>query len=121
MKFFYSIVFTILLIFNVKVSHAEDAVMIIRFNKESVDYQSQLQQIITAAKDAKPDVFFDIVTIVPESGRMRKDRENKDKSNIYSNQVVEVMRRSNVLSDNIRLSFQGSKIVKDSEIHIYAR
>jgi hypothetical protein len=121
MKFFYSSIFAILLAVNVQVSHAEDAVMIIRFNKQSVDYKKQLEQIVSVAMEAKPDVFFDIVTIVPETGSMRKDRENKDKSSLYSNQVVEIMRKAKVIPDNIRLSFQNSKIVKDSEIHIFAR
>jgi hypothetical protein len=121
MKFFYSSIFAILLAVNVQVAHAEDAVMIIRFNKQSVDYKNQLEQVVSASMGAKPDVFFDIVTIVPETGSMRKDRENKDNSSLYSNQVIEIMRKAKVIPDNIRLSFQNSKIVKDSEIHIFAR
>lgn len=121
MNFVYSSLFAILLAVNIQVAHAEDAVMVIRFNKQSVDYKNQLEQVVVAAMGAKPDVFFDIVTIVPETGSMRKDRESKDKSSLYSNQVVETMRKSKVAPDNIRLTFQNSTIVKDSEIHIFAR
>lgn len=121
MKLFYSAIFTILLIFSSYESKAEDAVMIIRFNKEIVNYKKPLQKVIGSTLSAKSDAFFDIVSIVPETDSSRINRKNKTQSVFYSNKVVDVLRDSGIGPDNIRITFQNSDLVRDSEVHIFVR
>jgi len=121
MKLFYSAIFTILLIFSSVESKAEDAVMIIRFNKEMVNYKKPLQKVIGSTLNVKSDAFFDIVSIVPETNSSRVNRRNKTQSAFYSNNVVDVLRESGIGPDNIRITFQDSDLVKNSEVHIFVR
>ncbi|PIR37120.1 MAG: hypothetical protein COV35_11025 [Alphaproteobacteria bacterium CG11_big_fil_rev_8_21_14_0_20_39_49] len=121
MKIFRSIVFSTMLLFCSSFAGAEDAAMIIRFNKEVVGYEKPLEKVVDAALDAKPDVFFDIVAIVPQTDSARDNRAYKAQSVAYSNDVVDVLRRTGIAPDKIRITFQDSELVDSGEVHIFVR
>ena len=121
MKFIYTIVFSSLLLFCSTLANAQDAVMIIRFNKDVVGYEQPLEKVVDAALDAKASVFFDIVAIVPKTDSARMNRTYKSQTATYSNDVIDVLRHSGIAPDKIRITFQDSTLVDDSEVHIFVR
>jgi hypothetical protein len=121
MKFIRTVAFMLLLSITSTLANAEEAVMIIRFNKDIVSYEKPLEKVIDASLDAKSDAFFDIVSIVPQGDSYRETRSYKSESIAYSNSIIDVMRESGIGPDNIRLTFQNSKLVDNSEVHIFVR
>lgn len=121
MKFLHVITSFFVLLICSSGAFAQDAVMIIRFNKKVVSYEKPLEKVVDAATNVKRDAFFDIVSVVPQTASERQNRSNKSTSIAYSNNVVDVLRKSGVGPDNIRITFQNSDLVNNSEVHIFVR
>ena len=121
MKFIYYAVFSFVLLFCSTMANAQDAVMIIRFNKKVVSYQQQLEKVVDATLDAKANAFFDVVAVVPQTPSERNNRAFKAQSVAYSNNVVDVLRYSGIGPDNIRVTFQNSDLIDNGEVHIFVR
>ncbi len=99
----------------------ETPLMVIRFNQEIVEYEKSLEKAANAAIAIKPATFFDIVSIVPETGDRKSDKKFKNNSNYFSDQIAEKIKSLGVTEDKIRISSQSSKLIKANEVQIFVR
>lgn len=96
-------------------------VMIIRFNQEFIDYSSQLRKVAKSAIAAKPSVLFDIVSVIPQTGKNGEDKKTKERSEFLTKQVIENLQSNGAQADQIRTTFQNSSIAESGEVHIFVR
>jgi hypothetical protein len=103
-------------------SENKDApVMIIRFNQELVAYQKSLQKVVTSAMEVKPNVLFDVVSVVPAGSNNKVSKKTQEAADFTTKQVLETLQAKGVKLENIRTTFQNSTIVQDGEVHIFLR
>jgi hypothetical protein len=110
----------ILLVANIAFA-AQKPVMVIRFNQSVVSYENHLNKITSKALEIKPDVFFDVVTVVPQTNNNRKDEEIKQQAEELTKTVLEKIAQNGVDGNNIRITYQDSPSAANNEIHIFVR
>lgn len=118
-----AILAVILAALNISSAFAADdkPLMIIRFNKDIVDYEKSLDKVVASALDAKASTFFDVVSIVPETENSKQNKIMTKDSEYLTGQVAENLKLSGVDEKNIRVTYQNSKLVKNNEVHIFVR
>ncbi len=99
----------------------EKPVMIIRFNEEFVNYEQPLRKVIDSALSVKPSVFFDIVSIVPDTGSNKQNKQLRKESEYLTGQVVANLTSNGIAEDKVRVTYQTSTALKDNEVQIFAR
>lgn len=92
-------------------------VMILRFNQRNVHYEKHLASIIRRAQQIKPDVQFDVVSILPSGGE-RSFWQKKTTARVK--QLTESFARNGVSGDRIHTSQKIAPVSSD-EIHIFVR
>ena len=120
-KIYFTLITGMMLFVSVQNSWAEKPVMIIRFNQAIVEYEKPLAKVVQAAIDKKPSVFFDIVAIVSEKDGKRNNKKQKEHIEYLTNKLVDNIKYSGVETDNIRVNYQNSDIIGESEVHIFVR
>jgi hypothetical protein len=120
-KIYFTIIATIMLAVSIQNSWADTPVMIIRFNQNIVEYERPLAKVVKAAIDKKPEVFFDVVSLVPKSDSKNNNQEIKDHVEYLTNKVVEKIKYSGVEQNNVRVTYQNSDVISESEVHIFVR
>lgn len=88
-----------------------------KFNNDSVDYRSGLNNAIKSGLNAKPDMMFDIVAVTPVNGNS-KDRAN---ARNHATEVFEAVVKQGVDPENVSLSAKSSASAESSEVHIYIK
>ena len=92
-------------------------VMVLRFNQRNVHYEKHLASIIRRAQQIKPDVKFDLVSILPATG----DRDFwQRKSTAQVNQLMRSFANNGIAAQRIETS-QKMAAVSTDEIHIFVR
>lgn len=98
------------------------AAMVIRFDhKAPVNYERSLQKIIQAATRVKPETFFDIVSVVPRTGKTSNDQSYNNWAHNNTNTLIDKIKAYGINKDNIRVTYQPSGNTSLNEVHIFVR
>lgn len=102
-----------------QVSYTNTPLLVIRFNQPRVMYQQPLYTSVKQAFAAKPNVMFNLVSLVPVTA----DKENNAKlaSLASSNvgMVVNDMIQMGIPQNRIRVSNQSQDGLESHEIHMF--
>ena len=119
---------TILVIFMMVCSNSayssEKPIMIVRFNKDRVDFTSALSSVVEMAVQKKTNVFFDIVSLSPiirKSKAFNRLKEFNNESKRKIGKIESQLISLGISQDKIRTSYQKSPNLKYQEVHIFVR
>ncbi len=97
-------------------AYAEEPVMIIRFNQESVSYEKQLYNVVKHATEIKPDVVFIANSINPRGANSSSQIKAGNRAQDFVNQLQTM----GLARNQVHLS-QTEGNLEFQEIHLYAR
>ena len=102
-------------------SAEESPLMVVRFNQDYVSYDRQLEKAVNMAVNTKDSVFFDVVSIIPETNDNKQNKLLKKTAEYRADQMVENIQGAGIAPEKIRLTYQNSKLAKNNEVHIFVR
>lgn len=100
-------------------SHMDTPLVIVRFNQTRVYYQRPLYNAVSRALQAYPDVVFDIVSVVPVTGRSKTDEKWQAEAQGNTNAFVQEMQQMGVPANRIRVTYKESQAVESNEVHLF--
>ena len=100
---------------------ARKPLVIIRFDRPSVDYDKPLYTAISQALSRYPSAKFDLVTVSPSDNNPSKAAVAKNEANKNGEAVLNSLTKMGLPAERIDLSSQDSKDVLNSEVRIYLR
>lgn len=100
---------------------ADEPLVIIRLNNDMVEYEEPLDRAIKMARHIKPDVFFDIVSIAPETTNKNSNKKLSEEVRFHAEKITNQLQQRGVADEMIRTSFQQNKFIKSNEIQIFVQ
>lgn len=102
-----------------QVSHYDTPLMVVRFNQPNLYYQQQLYNVVSRALQAKPDVMFNIVSLVPETqDAALNQRIGTDARNSTGGFIANLVQMG-VPQNRIRVSYQPGYNIESNEVHLF--
>ncbi|MCH2546127.1 MAG: hypothetical protein MK052_00755 [Alphaproteobacteria bacterium] len=101
------------------VSYKDTPLMVVRFNQERVYYQQQLYNAVSRALEAKPDVQFSIISLVPETQDRSYNRRMQDEARHNTGLFVANMVKMGFPKNRIRIAYQIGPSIESNEVHMF--
>lgn len=101
-------------------SHTDTPLLVVRFNQERVYYQQPLYNAVASALQAKPDVLFNIVAVVPQTGNSSADERLEKETQVRTGTLVGDMVKMGVPQSRLHVSYQKSPAASP-EVHIFVQ
>ena len=95
--------------------------VVVRFNNDSVQYETPVKQMVKSALEIKSGAFFDVVTIVPETGNSSKDKALKKEAKEKTDKIVDLIKDSGARFGKVRTTYQQSWLASDVEVDIFVQ
>ena len=100
----------------------EKAAMVIRFDRTvPVTYERSLQKVVQASKQLKPETFFDIISVVPQTGNTSADAATTNWATENAAKITQQIMSYGISQDRIRVAYQPDKSTALNEVHIFVR
>ena len=100
---------------------ADQALVVIRFDRPSVQFEQPLYNAISAALDRRPQAVFDLVAVASAQGAPASVALNVSRAKQNADEVVRVLADMGLPADRLRLSSTTSPDVAANEVRIYVR
>lgn len=97
---------------------AREPLVVIRFDRATVDYQAVLADAVQAALERRPNAAFDIVAVAPGGGNAAA---NAAKARQYAEEVLRTLLNLGLPADRMTLSATASPNAQVNEVHVYVR
>lgn len=94
--------------------------MVVRFNQPRLNYQQSLYNTLTRALQAKPDVFFNVIALVPQGGNASLDQKLQADAQGKTGALVGDMVRMGIPQNRLRVTYQKAG-VEFPEVHIFVQ
>lgn len=92
--------------------------VVIRFDRQDVQYEPALYQAVSRALERRPDAVFDLVAVSPGTGNQNLSTGSARRN---AEQVLQSLSTMGLPSDRVMLSAMASPTAQSSEVHIYVR
>jgi hypothetical protein len=102
-----------------QVSHHNTPLMVVRFNQPNLYYQQQLFNVVSRALDAKPDVMFNIISLVPETPDANLNQRIGADARNSTGSFVANMVQMGIPQNRIRVSYQPGYNIESNEVHLF--
>ena len=89
----------------------------VKFNRDNVNYEDGLEQVVSSAMDRKPNVFFDVVAISPMNG----STASKNMAQKKATAIFQDMINMGVSAEKISISSRSSAEASSAEVQIFVR
>lgn len=126
-----AIVFSLLLASTVMhgAANAQDAgfsvqekpLLIVRYNQRTVYYNKALYMAVSKAVEAKPDVTFRVLSLVPQTHNEQRDNAFLQASQAHTRRFMQDMQGMGVPQSRIQMSTQRSSAIDYDEIHLHVQ
>jgi len=93
--------------------------MTIDFSTPNPIYDTQLREVVQQALARKPDVVFDVTTVVPATGTPAQQVASAAGISADARQVARTISGEGVDDDNVHLSARSEPDVKGRQIRVY--
>lgn len=94
--------------------------MVVRFDHAvPVNYERSLQKVVQASLNIKPDTFFEITSIIPQTANAANNQSLKAWSTENTSKIVEKMTSYGVSPDHIQVTYQPDQSTSLNEVHIF--
>jgi len=95
--------------------------VVIRFDREDVQYEQALYTAVSRALDQRPDARFDLVAVSPSAGSAADIALQRSRSRKHADQVLRTLTGMGLPADRVGLTSTTSAEARASEVHIYVR
>ncbi|GAB5470736.1 MAG: hypothetical protein Kilf2KO_37660 [Rhodospirillales bacterium] len=95
-----------------------EPLVVIRFDRPNVDYDSVLYAAVSAALERRPNAAFDVVSVSPG---LQQARLNSARGRRYAEQVVRSLANMGLPLDKVGLAATASPNVQVDEVYVYVR
>ena len=95
--------------------------VVIRFDRENVDYESALYTAVSEALQRKPNADFDLVAVAPSRGGPAKTALAMNTSKRNADAVMRSLTNMGLPASRVKLSAITSNAAETSEVHLYVR
>lgn len=95
--------------------------VVIRFDQENVPYQEPLYTAVSEALNRRPEVAFDVVSIVPQRGTPAQVALNANSARRNAEGVMQSLVRMGLPGERLSLSSTTSGQATAPEVHLYVR
>lgn len=102
-------------------SFAGPLLMIVKVKDNVTDYGPKLTATIKSQLATTPSASFDVITMVPKSGKRRFDKHVKKNSTSLTGAVIGVLVASGVDSAKIASSIKNVVEAGQTEVHVFAK
>ncbi len=92
--------------------------VVIRFDRQDVQYEPALYQAVSRALERRPDAVFDLVAVSPGTGNQNLSTGSARRN---AESVLQSLATMGLPSDRVMLSAMASPTAQSSEVHIYVR
>ena len=95
--------------------------VVIRFDRQNVEYEQALYTAVSRALDQRPDARFDIVAVSPSSGSAADIALQRSRSRKHADDLLRTLTGMGLPADRVGLTSTTSAEAGASEVHIYVR
>ena len=103
-----------------KVGSAQPLV-VIRFDRDDVNYEQPLYNAISRTLDRRPDAAFDVVAVAPQSGQQAQTSLNRAKARRFAERVLRSLNEMGLPPNRVTLSATTSADVNTNQVQIFIR
>jgi hypothetical protein len=100
-------------------SYVDTPLMVVRFNQSRVYYQQPLFNAVSRALEAKPDVIFNVITVVPQTGSSHTNEKFAAEARRDTSVFVTDMVKMGIPQSRIHVSYQNAPNVESNEVHLF--
>lgn len=93
--------------------------VIIRFDRQDVDYQQAVYMAVSQALEQYPEARFDLVAVSPTASNAAQAALESNKARRNGEDVLRTLTQMGLPLDRVNLSASTSKSAANSEVHIY--
>ena len=84
-------------------------------------YLHYLHFFLKMALAKKPEVFFDVIVVTPETIDTKNNEQPSKEIKFFAEKIVEQIKNSGVSADMVRITFKRNKIAKSNEVQIFVQ
>ena len=95
--------------------------MVIRFDRNNVEFRQALYAAISTALERRPQSTFDLVAVAPNMGSPADVALAANASKRHAEPVLQALGEMGLPSNRVTLSSTTSPSVQTNEVHIYVR
>lgn len=95
--------------------------MVIRFNQRTVYFEKPLYNAVARALEAKPEVMFNVVSLVPSRGEQGPSDAAKDRAEANLGKVVRYLESIGVPKSRFGVERQDGGPIGSDEVQIFVR
>lgn len=102
-------------------SAADRPLVVIRFDRPGVEYESALYTAVKGALDRRPNAAFDIVAVSPTNGSSSQAAIGSTNARRNAEAVVRSLTNMGLPASRLRLSASTSSTASSGEVHVFVR
>lgn len=95
--------------------------IVIRFKDPNIEYQKSLHAVILSALKAKPNVFFDVLTVIPQAPYESMRKKLEQAGAVRTQEIVTLMMEMGVKPQQMQIRSSFSAFVEAPEVQIFVR
>ena len=95
--------------------------VVIRFDRQNVDYEQALFTAVSQALERRPNAAFDLVAVAPGVGNPAQVSLETNKSRRNAEAVLRTLINMGLPSDRVTLAATSNPNVQVNEVHVYVR
>lgn len=99
----------------------ERPLVVIRFDRDNVDYQQPLFTALSEALERRPQANFELIAITPDRGTPAQVALNASASRRNAEDVLRTLSEMGLPRDRVGVSATSSAEALTSEVHVYVR
>ncbi len=95
--------------------------VVIRFNQQHVYYEKPLYNAVQKAVQTDANVAFDVVSFVPQTEDIRKNKKINELTRANDERIVESLKKMGISPSNITVHNQPTPGLTNHEVKIFVR
>jgi len=95
--------------------------VVIRFDRNKVNYQQALYTTVSQVLDRRPDATFDLVAITPQQAAVGQQALGSTQARRQAEQVLQSLTEMGLPPSRVALSASTSRTAQSNEVHLYLR
>jgi hypothetical protein len=95
--------------------------VVIRFDRNKVNYQQALYTTVSQVLDRRPDAMFDLVAITPQIAAVGQQALGSTQARRQAEQVLQSLTEMGLPPSRVALSASTSRTAQSNEVHLYLR
>lgn len=100
---------------------ARRPLVVIRFDRASVDYEQPLYNAVSRALQRRPNAMFDLIAVAPNTGNAARAALAGNESKRNAERVLRSLSDMGLPLNRVRLSALSSNTASANEVHLYVR